>query len=457
MPCLTQLFDVDNFTALIITSLLTNPCDGKADNYMAEFIRNDKGRIAKIKIKGIDNDQALAHAIVRSETILKTNNPETGKVDYKKAEVHYVGVKCVLFTLSSMMMKNVSQNVINQFKLINPEIFLLSWLVEQYQDEMGYQKLLTNIPSEFTIDIPLRLDPNSVPLMLSKLRKMHQIFQTYETMTHQQFFYLMEPILSMFYTKILQEQHYPLAAMSRIYHGGSSACPTVEEMLQQELDAYSVLVNNSPNSLRELLQTYKESERYYKNRNQNIEDVINDFIFKYLNFSQIAVDQNLLWPILRLCANFAFLKKLPLSQDVLHNILFEAITRSESSIVNLLMQLDAVDVNTTRIIQGKLYTPLRFAVVQPKPSVVIVDTLLKHKKIKTDSFDHEGDTALSLADPNNVELINTLIQNGIDIDSSHTKTGKTLIELAIENKKIVVFCNLIPTGCRKKTECSVCA
>lgn len=450
LPRLSELFDHRNFTALIIGSLLINPCDGKADNYMAEFTRNEQGRITAIKIKGIDNDQALAHSIVRSETLVKANNPETGKTEYNKVEVHYAGVKCILYTLTGMMEKNVNQDVVKQFKSLNPELFLLSWLVEQYQDEIGYQKLTANIPSEFSIDIPCRFDPASVPLMLSKLKRLHQIFAGSEAITHQQLFYLMEPILSMFYQEMRDEQCYPLPTMSKIYHGGSGDCPTIEGVLQLKLDNYFIQLGNSSISLRQLLQTHNQNERYYKSRNQNIETVINDFIFKYLDLEQIVDNKELLWSILKLCSNFVFLKKLPLSEEKLHDLLFEAITRNESNVVSLLIQLDNVDVNTTKVIQGKLYTPLRFAVHQQKPCIPIINIFLKHKKIKPESFDLGGDTALSLAEPGNNELISVLIQNGIDIDTPHVKTGKTLIELAIENDKWTVFCNLIQYGAGKK-------
>lgn len=446
LPQLYKLFDVNNFTALIISSLLINPCDGKADNYMAEFTRDQRGRISKIKIKGIDNDQALAHAIVRSEILTQFNNPDTGKVDYKKVEVHYPGVKCVLFLMPSMMMQLVSKEVLNQFKLLVPEVFLLNWLAEQYRDDLGYHRLLVNNPAE--IDIPIHFDPSSIPTILAKLRRMQQIFNSVETITHQQLFYMMEPILSMFYTKMLMEQHYPLATMSKIYHGGDSQCPTIEEQLEKELDTYFVYSGDLQISLREVLKTYSGSERYYKNRKQSIEDAVKDFIFKHINLSQISANPEIFWPVLRLLSNFDFLKVLPLPPEKIKYLLFQAIVKNEVDVLRFLIQLDDVDVNFVH--PEEFYTPLRLAVTQPNPSIAIIDALLKHKKIKPYSFDRKGDSVLSLANPANTLLMEVLIQNGLDIDTPHTLTGKTLIDIAIENRNPDIFIKLIQQGAGKR-------
>ena len=50
----------------MIGHLLTNPSDGKGDNYMVEVDRDATGKIVKFRIVAIDNDESFAYPIIRA-------------------------------------------------------------------------------------------------------------------------------------------------------------------------------------------------------------------------------------------------------------------------------------------------------------------------------------------------------------------------------------------------------
>jgi hypothetical protein len=49
-----------NFSALVISTLLTAPGDAKADNFIIQFKQNEKREVISSKLVSIDNDHSFA-------------------------------------------------------------------------------------------------------------------------------------------------------------------------------------------------------------------------------------------------------------------------------------------------------------------------------------------------------------------------------------------------------------
>ena len=145
---LFQKVDRPAFSALCIASLLINPTDGKGDNYFVE-IQRKAGKIDKLTLLAIDNDQALEPALVKEGA---------GKTRLR--------LKCLPLVLSPMQLPIDPQIKAHLLKHTAQEL-IIDWLLTLHTQHVAYQQSydeqvlctadLLNPFGESKLDIPLKL------------------------------------------------------------------------------------------------------------------------------------------------------------------------------------------------------------------------------------------------------------------------------------------------------------
>jgi Leucine-rich repeat (LRR) protein len=116
-PQLLESLDEEDISGMLIAAMLTNPEDGKPDNYI---LTPHPTKPDKYRIIGIDNDQAFVPAIVKEQ-------PE--KTALTKKIIPIAQVKTVLYCLNQMkspLHPNIRAMIINT----HPDLFLEEWLRE---------------------------------------------------------------------------------------------------------------------------------------------------------------------------------------------------------------------------------------------------------------------------------------------------------------------------------------
>ncbi|MCD6056448.1 MAG: hypothetical protein K0R12_1410, partial [Gammaproteobacteria bacterium] len=194
---------LDNFSAMILLSLLTNPQDGKADNYMVEFKADSEGRLISLDILGIDNDIAF----VDEEISRKINPHHNGKG-------YFVNVKNVLYFFPQMA-EPISDHFREALLKRVPELLMIDWLGGLVEKNKQYEALLNErvfSHLEFSgnekvrgIQLPIKLQPGMATKIYQKLVRTFQLLRENPGLTHQQLFEGLQPILAQHYKKVSQQ------------------------------------------------------------------------------------------------------------------------------------------------------------------------------------------------------------------------------------------------------------
>jgi ankyrin repeat protein len=200
-PSYLTKIDPKNFSAMMVLSLLINPQDGKPDNYMVEFKRNQGNDI--LEIIGIDNDIAFAESKIYQHSHGEFKNQT------------FVMVKNVLYFFPQMT-QPVDENFRDLFLQQNPEFLIIEWLKALYDKNLHYQKLLSEgifTPEEFYggkiskrgLQLPIRLVPGTVTQLYHKLCQLQVCLRAHPQVTHAELFQKIEPTLSDYYQKIAKQ------------------------------------------------------------------------------------------------------------------------------------------------------------------------------------------------------------------------------------------------------------
>lgn len=191
--------DMNNYSAMTILGILTNPQDGKPDNYMVEIeVEKDlssNDQIKALHIVGIDNDLAFGQSVKRK---LISNGKE---------ELFLTEVKNVLFLFPQMNLPFHSQ-IRSHLSTLAIEFILLQWLYALHQQNQSYDNFLhQNI---FTVEemnllrIPIYLPQNLTRTIYRKLKKIQSFIRSIspdKDITHQSLLSHVEPIIGEFYER----------------------------------------------------------------------------------------------------------------------------------------------------------------------------------------------------------------------------------------------------------------
>lgn len=442
--------DPYNVTALLVGNLLVNPCDGKADNYMVGFVRDDAGKIISIYLIPIDNDQGLGPAITRN----KKNGP------------HDINFKDILPFFKEAMQKPISQLFVDHFLSQTPEVILLKWLSALYQQNLRYERLifldklrsvdLYEESGEPALDILIYLDPKIVPLLHFKLQELQKLISANRYMTNQALLEAMEPIVASFYQAVQEQKKDPLASYSYLHRGDDkpgALVPTVEEVLKNQLDCRVEVrlpecSDSSKKTIAEALQLYTERASDIElKRTQPVPTATQELIAKIDFKSHTQV-----WELLKLIGEgLPFIKKLPgISQQQLDEYLKEAVKGRwinnayvhDVSVVKALLQVGA-DVNAIDI-QGNNLLHLALECENPSDELKkIIEILLATPKRKRNAQNQLGKTPIFSCQ--NSEVLALLLRYGEDIDYWNDKnpSSPTILTDVIVRKDWQRFIELV--------------
>jgi ankyrin repeat protein/Ran GTPase-activating protein (RanGAP) involved in mRNA processing and transport len=195
---------MDNFSAMVVLSLLIDPQDGKPDNYMAEM--QIAGQLTSIEIIGIDNDIAFGEPRIYRHT--------TG--DYQGKP--FVTVKNVLYFFPQMAAP-LDTTLRKSLLELEPAVLLLTWLQALQDKNQHYQQLLEEgvfTTEEFRggktrgMHLPIRLRPGTVTRLYQKLCALQAHLNEHPEATHQALFQALEPDLFQHYQAIQTEHHHDI-------------------------------------------------------------------------------------------------------------------------------------------------------------------------------------------------------------------------------------------------------
>ncbi|MFN7098413.1 MAG: hypothetical protein ACK4PR_12790, partial [Gammaproteobacteria bacterium] len=209
---LTHL-DQNNFSSLVILSLLLYPRDAKPDNFIYKFSKDNTKTTFIGKIIGIDNDHAFGDGLLRDDNGILTT------------------LRNVLFFLPQMQ-DEVAPDFREKFLKLNPAIICMQWLKMLHDQNQRYQRLLDNkifTEEEFSgsptnkkqksLNLPISLPKGVIERIYHNLSCMQRLLASCPgKVTHQMLFDIIEPSLARLYKEVAKEQNgQPLKALHKIW------------------------------------------------------------------------------------------------------------------------------------------------------------------------------------------------------------------------------------------------
>lgn len=255
----------DNFTHMILLGLLTNPQDGKADNYMVEVKKNDLGEIEELRILGIDNDIAFVEPCIA--------------IPGKKL---LINVHNILYFFPQM--KEAFDNEVRErFLKKIPILLLLDWLLLLQEKNTSYQLLLDEkvfTESEFSGDktnplglqLPIKFLPGMIKNMYRNLVKIQQLLQSFPTITPQELLFEVQPEVYQYYADIQRDYPNDIGQCIRECYSRSIDDPKEQERFKQQI------ARGNTRKMTELVLKTTEQFGFEKNRQQPLGDSFRELL-----------------------------------------------------------------------------------------------------------------------------------------------------------------------------------
>lgn len=202
--CIEKLVPT-NFSAMVLLGMLTNPQDGKADNYMAEFtVEPETKAIKAVTLIGIDNDLAFADLTMVRHRSSDSKGPGE--------RLHFANVKNVLYFLPQMH-QPVDSTFRAAFLDQVPEQIILHWLKGIHLQNQQYQQLLldgTFTQEEFSgskvskrgLQLPIKLVPGTIKRVYAKLLTLQEAMSKNSSISLWELFELVQPELAHHYASV---------------------------------------------------------------------------------------------------------------------------------------------------------------------------------------------------------------------------------------------------------------
>ncbi|EGC29031.1 hypothetical protein DICPUDRAFT_84919 [Dictyostelium purpureum] len=180
---LSSFIDIKSFSIHFISSLLLLPNDSKPDN----FILQDNKTLV-----GIDNDCSILN-----DEFQKTKDN------------YYVKSKNIFYTLP-LMDEFIDNSIIDIFKEMDIELFILEWLGKSNQKEILIGKMLREIINSSdiemyknTLSLPTAIPDGWITKFINRFTKIKEEFNSFDTpVTHRQLFKKISPFLSLYYESL---------------------------------------------------------------------------------------------------------------------------------------------------------------------------------------------------------------------------------------------------------------
>ncbi|MGL6029151.1 MAG: ankyrin repeat domain-containing protein, partial [Legionella sp.] len=190
---------------LILFSMITNPEDGKCDNYTAK--QNADGTYS---IFSVDNDQGLVNATVESSTVFFFTSKK-------------LSVKTVLFCLD-LMNKQLDPRAIAEFRALNPIEIVKGWLDDLVKLESEYETLFKGCRKNFAQETnPLRrvysyvlMPIATVMNLVFKIQAIQAALKKYTSITPLFLLSTIEPTAVRYYQQVLEKKMSPTARFDEL-------------------------------------------------------------------------------------------------------------------------------------------------------------------------------------------------------------------------------------------------
>ena len=191
----------DNFAAVVVLGILTDPQDGKPDNYMVEFSQDDQGNITQIDILGIDNDIAFSDVVFSQH---KTDG---------KTDKYIMNIKNALYFFPQMMLP-IEASFRDKLLSKQPEFILLEWLQLLLTKNKEYETLLTEgiftlaeyagdgLTNKRGLQLPIKVVPGTMARVYRKLKQLHATLTQQPNITLWDLLMVIEPEVAIHYAKV---------------------------------------------------------------------------------------------------------------------------------------------------------------------------------------------------------------------------------------------------------------
>ena len=195
---------LDNFAAVVVLGMLTDPQDGKPDNYMVEFSQDEQGNITQIDILGIDNDIAFSDVVISQHK------------EGEKAGQYMMNIKNALYFFPQMM-QSIDANFRDKLLEKKPEFILLEWLQLLLARNKEYEALLTEgiftlaeyagdgIVNKRGLQLPIKVVAGTIARIYRKLKQLYGILNEQPTITLWDLLMKIEPEVATHYAKVKAE------------------------------------------------------------------------------------------------------------------------------------------------------------------------------------------------------------------------------------------------------------
>ena len=192
---------LDNFAAVVILGMLTDPQDGKPDNYMVEFSQDAQGNITQIEILGIDNDIAFSDVIISQHK------------EGEKAGQYMMNIKNVLYFFPQMM-QSIEAGFRDKLLAKQSEFILLEWLQLLLARNKDYEALLAEgiftlaeysgdeRTSKRGLQLPIKVVAGTMPRVYRKLKQLYAVLNAKPNITLWELLREIEPEVATHYAKI---------------------------------------------------------------------------------------------------------------------------------------------------------------------------------------------------------------------------------------------------------------
>ena len=184
--------DAKCYSQMVLMALLTNPEDGKSDNYIVEKFTNSEGNTVN-RLISIDNDHSFVPALAKG--ILSTT----------------ILVKTILYCFD-MMKEPIHPEVCEEFLVLDADKLLHHWLVDILKHDKACQTLFTfeqlkqlrnNKNENQQVVIPMLFHQSTIKTLYQKLIKLRKLFTHHPQINHLELLQHIEPQLAVYYEKVL--------------------------------------------------------------------------------------------------------------------------------------------------------------------------------------------------------------------------------------------------------------
>lgn len=452
----------DQFGRLIIASLITQPADGKADNYRVKLIRNELGQAIEWLIQAIDNDNNFASAI------------------HHVQEQHHIATFCILYFIKDMMQKTVDKELIDTLLQKHPAVWLFNWLAvlaQQFNVYIGMQQKaiilredLKNSENMDMLDIPFCFAPGKITELFKKFSDLQAFIKERQAdnrkITYQQLFQHIEPLLALTYEVTQEKNPQPLDAFHAIHH---KSHVSLELLLKDYLAAP---YPHDPNkNFQQVMIESARNENHDATRTQSIIDAVKELwdqidlnntdplsafaiLVEISKFTDLKLEQNknidqktkLIWLKLAIAQKHPLIVKLIINSGMnlkevdadLKNALHyygnyyyhdQYSDTAAAEMASILLSAKNIDLYAEDD-SGK--TPLYYVIRATKPS--------------SKPFHVRAETSIVDCSQRCEQFLKLWTEQGFTLDISQKKTGLTLLDICVEQDNWTGFCLLVKYG-----------